>query len=309
MNNDVDDLRRSLGRVQSRVDEIQQDRHEVSRRVTEFDDQLEMLRDQVWRADERAAGADSLAGDLAAKVNRLTAEVDWMAHALTAWETRPERDLDAIDADTSSLLERIDAAAEARASFAAPAEVERWERDVKHCEELETEHGRAFDDVRKRSREILDACAGDGRFTDQDGLFRKAAVRFESADRKLAQVRAQAVAAEKKLNDNHARRKDAENVLADGDAALGELRHDCRVRLERALSDRAPLPFWFTATFRHVPSPGQAEPWASLGADVIVYRIRYRVTDLAVALGSPPDTGSTRRESYEKLVRRVDEIS
>jgi len=298
-----------IARLQYRVDQLESVKGELDKlrmelllRIDELDERHDThVRDAAERTSE-------VAEDIAAirsNVQDLAAEMDRQFRATLLSAGAPRANFDTIDDSETELVARVNAADKRRASFTEPRYARAQENAVEEMRTLEWRYKNESDSFHDLCQKVLDANASDRAYIDRDQEFERVAARVEALARKVRHQRPKAEEADRALAADQQRRAAAEDELLKGDAALTELKQNCRARLEDALASGAVLPFWFTSALRHAPPLGKAEEWLSVAVDVLVFRLRYGVTDRSLALGSRSASGAAPPPARTTLENRV----
>jgi hypothetical protein len=110
------------------------------------------------------------------------------------------------------------------------------------------------------------------------------------------------VARERLGGDEEVRSRHGHDIEAVGHA-WDELCHQLRDLIDSAVAQHALFPAWFRDSLGLAPPPDAPTRWFELATEILAYRVTYRVTSDASALGDPPpgDASSRRREWYQRL--------
>jgi hypothetical protein len=117
------------------------------------------------------------------------------------------------------------------------------------------------------------------------------------------QLEAAARVARERLDaDDEVRSRHGRDIEAVGHA-WDELCHQLRDLIDTGVSQHALFPAWFRDSLGLAPPPDAPTRWFELATEILAYRVTYRVTGDASALGDPPpgDASSRRREWHQRL--------
>jgi hypothetical protein len=262
--------------------------------------------EQLHRAISDAAAARREAAELRALVTRLASRVQWLEDRARA--STPVADFDAVDQDTTQLARVAEHGAIVAGVLMSDADRGRREAVIAELAAAMAQH-------KACSKQVADA-AGVLRLLPpgQPGHATAAAAhdaqvrRLQELDTAIRRLADPAEQARTELAADDERRATMAAPIEAGREAWVTLTARLRARIEEETTRGALLPAWFVAALGPAPNPKHRAKWLNTATLVLAYRITYKVTDPASALGPEPTSTNSiprRRTLYSDIMRNL----
>jgi hypothetical protein len=223
--------------------------------------------------------------------------VQWLERNVRAASGATPTDLDAAD---GTLRELAQHAAQGRISETAllvDALRRVHEQRVETYEQARRQQQDALADALRHSAELAETSINDPAHVEAKASYRAATERMELARMQAAQHQSAAQEARQVLQADDEARRLHEPKIRQGHAARANLQDQLRRRVNRAVSEGALLPAWFTTALGSHPPADNTSEWIDAAVDLLAYRITYQVTDPVVALGRAPTPAEANRDT------------
>ncbi len=295
--NDFEDVSLELGKLESTLDALQREHHDVTDQVDNTESEISGLEK---RLDSVEGHVQKLASQLASVQRHVItsgtetrADLDTWSSTEQAWARSAVR---GIELETRMLTD------EARHTKRA---------DLKQAEVALQQHADNEDALVAAARDLAELSDRN----PQAAQYTRAAKTYQSArravlaDRRRTDVLAgqiETVRAELAADEKFCRKHGAE--LQTCRIEQQKLRTRIRQRLASAVDSGAALPVWFSTVLGHAPPARNTEHWVNTAVGVLAFRALYGVSDQILALGPELDRDTveqSRRTLRNELAKTL----
>jgi chromosome segregation ATPase len=296
LRNDVDDLALAIENLPDRLSGL--------------DNLVDDVRRSVRRVESRSIEIEETSRDLVALVKRLGARVEWLERNIRLQSATAEVELDDVSAAQVELAEVAEEGHVAQAELLPPARRSALEAAVAaHSAAIQAAaHHR--EGTLAACEVLAETTRNDDRHVTAVAEFRAGVAGLAESRQRASELAAAASEAVEILDKDEQQQVAVADVVADGERAWAELQYRLRSRVADAVGEGALLPAWFTTVLGPIPPAQDTRAWMDVATTLLAYRVTYGVTDPILALGREPGEGETarRRAWYQQLRRQLADL-
>jgi chromosome segregation ATPase len=271
-------------RLSSDIDTLQTDVRNLDDFKDAAESQLEDLSSDVSTAKREVASLDE-------QVSRLIERVTWLEGVVLRAELVEAADFDSFDAAERRLAAAALTGRAAKGKLLSEGVRASKRALIVQVDQAQRDNAEAIKAGAAAAKRMGEVTPGSAEHDQAISAFKAARKQLDDSGQRWTRSKDLADTYRAELEEDDRNRLELASVIAKGERAGTELSTRLRTRIVDAVGQSAVLPPWFAAAFGPTAPSDDRARWFTMATEVLVYRLTYKVTDPARALGAEPSYG------------------